>query len=259
LTFLGQGLRSQVPKASQWPWVWAAMEFFDDSYWEKPKTPPEDPPTPVENALAEPNQSNATTKKKKSSSTKQEIEPSVPAEQRADKKSPGDVQGQPDTTSLPRPYGVMGRSIEWEKECGRWPLRFSGLRFAQGIYSEQTYASRVYAKVPAQGTSPRLSSNAKRPTCLSFQLQTTEKASAEKKYIPLKITGRIRSIKTRGEVVSRIEYLYTDGTKILIGSGGAKMQIASVSANGGIPQAFLIPNKTEQFMICTDKVPSKVW
>mmetsp|Transcript_32933 Transcript_32933/g.61254 ORF Transcript_32933/g.61254 Transcript_32933/m.61254 type:complete len:184 (-) Transcript_32933:600-1151(-) len=164
--------------------------------------------------------------------------------------------GRKEESICAKPFGVEGRSDEWKNASLSWPISFEvdvNVK-GSGSGSEQTHEHRIVFKVPPKSAPIRQPCYAKRRTCLRVETRTQEGA-VRVKFIPLKITSRVRGLKTRGKVVSKIRYHYSDENSIVVGGEKTKFQMLSgKDVGGGTPQAFLIAGKSECFSICT-KMP----
>mmetsp|Transcript_25772 Transcript_25772/g.50214 ORF Transcript_25772/g.50214 Transcript_25772/m.50214 type:complete len:196 (+) Transcript_25772:97-684(+) len=148
---------------------------------------------------------------------------------------------------------VMGRGAA-RTERADWPLRYEKFSECSEHVETEAKRCRFRVKVPESGDSIRKSSNAKKPTCLCI---TFDEADQDRKLIPLKISSRLRSPKRRGELASRIKYVYSDGKSIWVGGGTTKIQILPSTKTGDTPQAYLVPEKTGFFDVCTEDAPMK--
>jgi len=161
------------------------------------------------------------------------------------------------------PVKVLGPANSSQRQrvvpgVNAWPVSFRAIESEEFV--NWPHLQPFLIKLPDKRLTIRESQNAKKPTCLCLEIPTQcgfAQGPIDTRFIPLKITSRVRDSQTRGSPVACIEYRYRDGKWIAIGGAGSRLQIQR-SAMGAIPQAFLV-SKTETFAMRTGIMPSAVW
>mmetsp|Transcript_19175 Transcript_19175/g.37193 ORF Transcript_19175/g.37193 Transcript_19175/m.37193 type:complete len:282 (-) Transcript_19175:408-1253(-) len=136
-----------------------------------------------------------------------------------------------------------------------WPISYRVT--PRQRFADYSWKPTVVLQAPDRNTPIRKSNIAKKPTYLCFELKT-DSGIVEKRCIPLKITSRMRNVKTRGPTVSRVEYTYRDGKTITLGGPGIRIQMRP-PFGGVVPQAFLVADKSDAFGVRMHVAPSKAW